>query len=76
MDLHGVVGGRPGYARREELGHAGLEIAAAPGILLPRGVVRELASDHDFGRHHRELVGDAREIGNRRRELHTALRVA
>src|ERR1700683_1604286 len=60
VNLHGVVGGRPGYTRREKLGHAGFEIAAPSGILLPRGVVSELAGDHDFRRHHGELVGNAR----------------
>ena len=53
-----------------ELRHAGFEIAAPAGILLPRRVIGELARDHDFDRHHGELVGDAREIDDRLAELH------
>ena len=45
MDLQGVVGGGPGDARRQQLGHAGLEIAAPAGILLARGEIGELAGD-------------------------------
>ena len=46
---------------REQLGHAGLEVAAPALVLLARGEIGELARDHDLDRHHRELVGDARE---------------
>ncbi len=66
----------PGDPRREQLRHAGLEIAAAAGVLLPRRVVGELARDHDLDRHHGDLVGDARETDDRLAELHAALRIA
>ena len=59
----------------EQLGHAGLEVAAAAGILLARGVIGELARDHDLRRHHGDLVGDAREPDDRPAELHAVLRV-
>ena len=52
----------PGDARRQQLRHAGFQIAAPSGILLARGKIGELPRDHDFDRHHRDLVGDAREI--------------
>src|SRR4249920_197179 len=48
MHLHGIVGSRPGDSRREQFRHAGLEIAAAPGILLTRRIIGKLARDHDF----------------------------
>jgi hypothetical protein len=70
VHLHRVVGGGLGDARRQELRHAGLEIAAASGIILPRRIIGELARDHDLDRHHGDLVGDAREIGDRLAELH------
>ena len=76
VDLHGVVGGGPGDARRQELRHAGLEVAAPAGILLPRRIIGELARDHDLDRHHGDLVGDAREIGDRLAELHARERIA
>ena len=71
MHLHRIVGRGPGDAGRQKLGHARLEIAAAAGILLPGGVIGELARNHDFRRHHRDLVCDARKGGNRFAELHT-----
>src|SRR5262249_47839854 len=69
VDLHGVVGIGPGDAGGQELRHAGLEIAAFARILLPRREVSELACDHDFDRHHRDLVGDAGKIDDRLAEL-------
>src|SRR5712692_9931537 len=75
VDLHRIVGGRPGDAGGEQLGHAGLEIAAAAGILLPRREIGELARDHDLGRHHRDLVGDSGEIADRLAELLALLRI-
>ena len=46
---------------RQQLGHAGFEIAAAACVLLAGGAIGELACRHDLGRHQRQLVGDARE---------------
>ena len=76
MDLHGIVGAGPGHARGEELRHACLKIAAFAGILLPRREIRELACDHELDCHHRDFVGDAREIDDRHPELLALLRVA
>ena len=53
----------------EQLRHAGFEIAAPAGILFARGVIGELPRDHDLDRHHRDLVGDAREFDDRLAEL-------
>ena len=60
---------RPGDAGGEELGHAGLEVAAAARVLLAGGEVGELAGDHDLDRHHRELGIDAGEGDQRLAEL-------
>jgi hypothetical protein len=45
----------------KQLRHAGLEVAAAAGVLLARGEQRELARRHHLGRHQRQLVGNPRE---------------
>src|SRR6516225_4656029 len=76
MHLHRVVGGGPCNARRQELGHAGFEIAPPRGILLSCGIISELARNHDLGCHHCDLVGDARKRGDRLAELHAARRIA
>src|SRR5262249_54457386 len=65
VDLDRIVGVGPGDAGGEQLRHAGLEVAALAGILLPRGEIGELARDHDLDRHHRDLVGNARETDDR-----------
>ncbi len=64
-----VVGGGPGDAGGEELGHAGLEVAAAAPVLLARGGVGELAGDHDLHGHDRELAVNAGEGDQRLAEL-------
>ena len=46
VDLQRVVGRRPGDARGEQLGHAGLEVAAPALVLLARGEIGDLAGDH------------------------------
>src|SRR5262245_61276700 len=50
VDLHGIVGGRPGDTCGQELRHASLEVAAAAGILLPGREIGELPHHHDLGR--------------------------
>src|SRR5215510_7763896 len=50
-------------------GGNGFEVAALAGILLPRREICELPRQHDFGRHHGELVSNAREIDDRLAEL-------
>ena len=75
MDLHGVVGRGPRHPRGEQLGHAGLQVAAASGIFLARGIICELTRNHDFDCHHDDLVGDARETDDWTAELHTTLGV-
>ena len=76
VDLQGIVGRGPGDARGEKFCHAGFEVAAPPGILLPRGVIGELPRDHDLDRHHGELVRHPREIRDRLTELHACGGVA
>src|SRR5262249_27793619 len=61
VDLQRVVGVAPGHARGQELGHAGLDVAAPGGVLLAGGEVGELAGDHGLDRHPGDLAGDARE---------------
>ncbi len=75
MDLQRIVGGRPGDPRADQLGHAGLQIAALVLILAPGGEIGELARAHDLRRHHRQLVGDAREVEDRPAELLAVERV-
>src|SRR3972149_4175415 len=41
VDLHGVVGARPGDARGEQLGHASFEIAAAALVLGAGGEIAD-----------------------------------
>src|SRR5207248_11794866 len=43
---------------------------------ISRGVIGELAGDHNFHRHHRDLVGNAREGKRRLAELKALLGVA
>ena len=69
VDLQRVIRRRPGHARGQQLGHACFEVAAVAAILLARGEIGELARDHGFGRHHGDLVRDAREIDDRLAEL-------
>ena len=61
MDLQSVVRRRPGDARAEQLGHAGLEVAALAFILLTRGEIGDLAGDMDFHRHADDFAEHARE---------------
>ena len=76
MDLQRIVGIAPGDARGQQLGHAGLDVAAAVGILLARGEVGELAGDHGLDGHPGDLPGDARKRVQRLGELDAVLGVA
>src|SRR5262245_48237437 len=76
VDLHGIVGRRPRHARRQQLGHAGFEIAAPSRILLARRMIGDLARNHDLDRHHGDLVGDSRKPDERTAELLAFLGVA
>ena len=76
MDLQGVVRRRPGDARAEQLGHAGLDVAALAGILGAGREIGDLAGDVDFDGHHRELVADSGEGDQRLAELNPLARIA
>ena len=76
VDLQRVVGRRPGDARGEQLRHARFEVAAPACVLGAAGEIGELTGDVDLDRHHRQLVGDAREMDDRLAELHALLGVA
>src|SRR6476619_1744175 len=76
MHLHRIVGSCPSDPRGEQFRHASLEIATAPGILLTRRIICELARDHDFHCHHNDLVGHAWEADDRAAKLRAVLRVA
>ena len=76
VDLQGVVRRRPGDARAEQLGHAGFEVAAPALVLGAAGEISDLAGDVQLHRHHRQLVGDARELDQRLAELDALLGVA
>ena len=54
---------------REQLGHAGFEIAALAVVLVAGGEIGELARHHDLDRHHRQLVSHPRELDERLAEL-------
>src|SRR5271168_1374798 len=69
MDLQRVIGVRPGDPRGEQLGHAGLDVAAPVLVLLARREIGELARHHGLDRHPGELAGDARELVERAAEL-------
>jgi hypothetical protein len=69
VDLQRVVGGGPGDLGGEQLGEAGLEVAAPLGVLLAGGEEGELARDLHLDRHPGELARDAGEGGQRLLEL-------
>ena len=69
MDLQGVVGARPGDPRGQQLGHAGLHIAAVSGIFFAAREPGELAGDHGLHRHPGELARDPREAVDGAAEL-------
>ena len=74
MDLQRAVGIGEGHARGEQLRHPRLDIATLPGVLPPRGEIRQLADQHRFGRHPGELVAPTR--GNARIDVPNCLPVA
>src|SRR6185437_2647149 len=76
MDLQCRVGIRPGGARRQQLRHPGLDVAAPPAILLARRKKGELARHHRLDGHRGELASDAREGSDRLPELTPLPRVA
>src|SRR5262249_18926011 len=76
VDLHRIVGSSPGDARAEQLGHAGLEVAAPALVLLARGKIGELARDRDLRGHHGELVAHTREIEDALARLLAVERIA
>ena len=55
MDLQGIVGGRPGNPRTEQLGHAGFQVAAFAAVFLPGREIGQLARDHQLDGHQRNL---------------------
>src|SRR6266481_7004749 len=61
MDLQGVIGVRPGDTGGEQLGHAGLDVAAPAPVLFARGEISELTRDHRLRRHQSKLAGNPRE---------------
>ncbi len=69
VDLQGVVGGGPGHAGGDQLGHAGLQVAALALVLLAGGEIGQLAHAHDLGGHHGQLVVDAGKLEDRLAEL-------
>ncbi len=76
MDLQRIVGIGPGDARGEQLGHARLDVAPSPLVLLARCEIGELARRDRLSQHHDELVGDAREIEDGLAELSALQRIA
>src|SRR5262249_50203689 len=64
-----------GYSCSKQFGHAGFQVAAAPGILLPRRIISELSCNHDLHCHHYNLVCNTRKGNDRPAKLHTVLRV-
>src|SRR3954453_16156127 len=59
MDAEGVLDDLLAVLRRQVLGHAGLEVVALAGVLLPRGHDHHLVGVLDLGRH----LGDAEQHG-------------
>src|SRR6185369_8282039 len=76
VDLQRVVGIRPGDSRGEQLGHSGLDIAAAVAVLLARGEVGALPRHHRFAGHPGELAGNPRKRDDRLAELNAIAGIA
>ena len=75
MDLQSRIGVAPCGAGRDQLGHAGLYIAAFSLVLFAGGIISQLTGGYHVHQHHRQLIGNAGKFDQSLAKLFAARRI-